>query len=235
MIAARWFSRRGHERTRNSDAAALGQRGETVIAVLVDGAEKGPGGAELAHYWADVAFEALAEAPNSPPELVLAHLKREQAQLRQRFLHDIASYCMIRIDLKTLANQVWHCGDCRVGLQRQAETQWLTTPHILKEQPGIPLPPGGEEQARLSQVLTRSLTARRFREPDYQSLTLQHGEMLLLCTDGYWEEFIDASAAPHQPRDDASLLSLSIGPENLDRADQDSDADNFTHYAPTSD
>lgn len=227
-MRASWFSRRGCERKRNSDAATLGQKGRNVIAVLVDGAEKGPRGAELARHWAEVAFRALAEVADGSSESVSAHLKHEQSRLRTHFLHDVASYCMVRVDLEKLAGQVWHCGDCRVGVQDQTEMRWLTAPHILTEQPGIPLPPGAEERSQLAQVLTRSLTARRFRKPDYQSLMLQQqGQELLLCTDGYWIELVEAGTAPDEPFDDASLLTLSIGAKNLELTELNTDADNF--------
>lgn len=226
-MRASWFSRRGCERTRNSDAAAVGQQGRHVLAVLVDGAEKGPRGADLARHWANVVLQGLAEGSSSSPASMLARLEYEQAQLRHGFLHDIASYCMVKLDLETLAAQIWHCGDCLVGLRQQTETRWLTTPHILTLQPGVLPLRSTEERERHAQVLTRSLTARRFKYPDYQSLTLQQSQTLLLCTDGYWQEHLESGTPPHLLRDDASLLTLPIGCGPLDDIDQDTDADNL--------
>ncbi|MFG6175983.1 PP2C family protein-serine/threonine phosphatase [Halomonas sp. THAF12] len=228
-MQASWFSRQGGERTRNSDAAAVSQQDQHLLAVLVDGAEKGPGGAELARHWADVVLQVLADASARSPAAVHARLKQEQTRLRHGFLHDIASYCMIRLDLKTLATQVWHCGDCRVGLQLKTETRWLTTPHILAQQPGLPPPRSSEEQERHEQQLTRCLNARRFRTPDYQALTLQQGQTLLLSTDGYWKEYLDASTPEHSLRDDASLLTLPVEQASLVDIGQDSDTDNLNH------
>ncbi|EWH02961.1 protein phosphatase 2C domain-containing protein [Halomonas sp. BC04] len=228
-MRASWFSQQGGERARNSDAAAVGQQDHYILAVLVDGAEKGSRGAELARHWADVVLQALIEVPVGSPESLLARLKQEQAQLRHAFLHDIASYCMVSLDVATLTAQVWHCGDCRVGVRHVSETRWLTTPHILALQPGLPLPRSSEDRGRHEQQLTRYLNARRFRAPDYQSLTLQQGEMLLLSTDGYWQEYMEAGTSPHCLRDDASLLVLPVGFENLYQIDQESDADNLYH------
>ncbi len=42
-----WFSRQGDARRRNNDAAAVGFGETHLIAVLVDDAEKGTGGAAL--------------------------------------------------------------------------------------------------------------------------------------------------------------------------------------------
>ncbi|MCH4562332.1 hypothetical protein MKP05_04190 [Halomonas sp. EGI 63088] len=175
-MRARWFSQQGRDRARNSDAAAVGQLDQHLLAVLVDGAEKGPRGAELAGHWAEVVLQALAEASARSPTAVHACLKQEQAQLRHGFLRDIASYCMVSLDLKTLAAQVWHCGDCRVGLRLQTETRWLTTPHILAQQPGLPSSRSSQEQDRQEHQLTRCLNAKRFRAPDYHVFWLQQGQ-----------------------------------------------------------
>lgn len=229
-MRASWFSRQGGERTRNCDAAAVGQRGPYVLSVLVDGAEKGPRGAELARHWADTVLQALAETTDRSPAAVYGHLKREQALLRHDFLRDIASYCIVSLDLETLVAQVWHCGDCRVGLRFQAEMRWLTTPHILAQQPGLPLPCSRDEQERHGQQLTRCLNARRFKAPDYECLTLQQDQMLLLSTDGHWQEYLEAGTPPHCLCDDASLLTLPIAFETLDQIDQDSDDDNLKYF-----
>lgn len=224
-----WWSRRGRERSRNSDAAALGQRGRSVLAVLVDGAEKGPGGAELARYWVKVGFQALAEESLDSSGSILARLEYEQAQLRDCFLHDVASYCLVRINRRTLLGEVWHCGDCRVGIRQQSGTRWLTTPHTMAHQPGLPSCVWAEEEARRARTLTRALTARRFETPEHISFELHGGQKLLLCTDGYWQEQTKIATAPYRPLDDASLLTISPETGTFDNADQDSDTDNFHH------
>lgn len=229
-MQAHWFSRQGRERARNSDAVAVGQHDQHLLAVLVDGAEKGPRGAELARHWADVALQALAEASARSPAAVLARLRQEQAKLRHSFLRDIASYCLVSLDLETLSAQVWHCGDCRVGLRQHTETRWLTTPHILAQQPGLLSPRSREEQDRHEQQLTRCLNAMRFRSPDYHIFSLQQGQALLLSTDGYWQEHLEAGTPRHRQRDDASLLTLPVGSGPLAHIDQASDTDNLRHF-----
>ncbi|TVO61214.1 hypothetical protein FPL09_03440 [Spiribacter vilamensis] len=199
------------------------------MAVLVDGAETGSRGAELARHWADIALQVLAETSARSPAEVYSRLKQEQAQLRHGFLRDIGSYCMVALDLDTLAIQVWHCGDCRVGLRHQTETQWLNTPHILARQPRLLAPRSSEEKDRHEQQLTRCLNARRFRAPEYQVFSLRQGEALLLGTDGYWQEYFEAGTPRHCLRDDASLLTLAVGSGPLDQIDQASDADNLRH------
>lgn len=229
-MQAHWFSRQGRERARNSDAVAVGQHDQHLLAVLVDGAEKGPRGAELARHWADVTLQALAEASARSPAAVHARLKQEQAKLRHNFLRDIASYCLVSLDLETLSAQVWHCGDCRVGLQQQTERRWLTTPHILAQQPGLPPPRSSEEQDRHEQQLTRCLNAKRFSAPEHHVFSLLQGQALLLGTDGYWQEHLEAGTPRHCLRDDASLLILPVGSGPLAHIDQTSDTDNLKHF-----
>ena len=230
-MRACWFSQQGRERGRNSDAAAVGQQGQHLLAVLVDGAEKGPRGAELARHWADTVLQALAEAAALSQATVDSRLRQAHAQLRHDFLRDIASYCMVSLDLETLAVHVWHCGDCRVGLRHPTETRWLTTPHILAHQPGLPSSRSPEEQERREQQLTRSLNARRFCPPEHQAFTLQQGQTLLLSTDGYWQEHLEAGTPRRCLRDDASLLTLPVGSGPLAHVEQASDTDNLRHIS----
>lgn len=222
-----WYSRQGKERTRNSDAAAVGQMGQYLLAVLVDGAEKGPRGAELARHWARVGWQAMAASPAGSPADVQSRLKAHQFGLRHLFLKDIACYCMVCIDLETLWGHVWSCGDCRVGLDHYFDTRWLNTPHTLAHQPGVVPPTSTEERARHHHQLTRCLNARRFRAPDHQTLRFQHGQTLFMCTDGYGQESSDSDSSGQPTYDDASLLTLTIEDSSLDRIEVDSDTDNL--------
>ena len=230
-MQANWFSRQGNERARNSDVAAVGQRGQYVLAVLVDGAEKGPLGAELAQHWADIVFQTLIETATCSTTSLFARLKQEHAQLRPAFLRDIASYCMVSLDLTTLEVQVWHCGDCRVGLRLQAEIQWLTTPHVLAHQPGLPAPNSSREQERHRQQLTRCLNVKRFIPPECSTFTLEQGQALLLSSDGYWQEHLESGTLLHCLRDDASLLVLPTSSRQLGQITQSADTNNLRYYA----
>ncbi|MFS8171235.1 protein phosphatase 2C domain-containing protein [Vreelandella titanicae] len=226
-MQANWFSRQGCERERNSDAAAVIQLEHTILAVLVDGAEKGPNGAELARHWAHVSAQALLQISNGASSEMMRCLKEEQQRLRHTFLHDIASYCMIALDLETLEVQLWHCGDCLVGVQHGEEIRWLTTPHSLAMQPGLsPLGSNDEYLAR-QQRLTRCLNARRFSAPDHYMFTLPPGQTLLIATDGYWQEYLNTGTPLQQLCDDASLLSLPIKEKVHFHINQNSDADNL--------
>ncbi len=112
-----WFGRRGCERSRNSDAAAIAQRGQQCLAIVVDGAEKGPNSVELARYWANAVLERALAKPSPLSEgVVNGLLKREQGRLHHGSLRDIASYCLVSLDTDTLGVRIWHCGNCRVGL-----------------------------------------------------------------------------------------------------------------------
>lgn len=228
-MQASWFSRQGSERANNSDAAAVVQLEHTILAVLVDGAEKGPNGAELARHWASVATQVLRHVPGQSPPDIVKGLQKEQQGLRHTFLHDIASYCMIALDLKTLDLKVWHCGDCLVGVHYEEEIRWLTTPHSLSMQPGLSPPGSNGEHLERQQCLTRCLNAKRFVAPEHRmlNLNLEQGKTLLLATDGYWQEHLDKGTPIERLYDDASLLSLPIEVKYLGRINQLSDTDNL--------
>ena len=56
-------------------------------------------------------------------------------------------------------------------------------------------------------------------------------EALLLGTDGYWQEYLEAGTPRHCLRDDASLLTLAFGSGPLAQIDQASDADNLRYFS----
>lgn len=229
-MQASWFSRQGSERACNSDAASVVQLEHTILAVLVDGAEKGPNGVELARHWANVSAQAFLQIPNGESSEMIRRLKEEQQCLRYRFLYDIASYCMVALDLETLEMQLWHCGDCMVGVRQGEEIRWLTTPHSLAMQPGLSPPGSKGGHLERQQHLTRCLNARRFSAPDHCMMTLQPGQTLLLATDGYWQEHLEAGTPLLALCDDASLLSLPIGRKRQSDIRQHSDTDNLNEH-----
>lgn len=229
-----WFSRQGGERIRNSDAATVIQREHTMLAVLVDGAEKGSNGAELARHWANVSAQALSQTPNDASSEMMRRLREKQKRLRHTFLNEIASYCMVALDLETRKIQLWHCGDCLVGVQHEEKIRWLTAPHSLAMQPGLSPVGSNDEHLARQQRLTRCLNARRFSAPDHCMTTLQPSQTLVLATDGYWQEHLVAGIPLEQLCDDASLLSLPVEAKYPGRIIQNSDADNLnalTHRA----
>lgn len=227
-----WMSRQGQRTRTNNDAAAAGHKDHYLLAMLVDAADKGSNGQGLAQHWAHTIVRA-ALSGNQPPDITsITQLMREQQrELRHHYLHEIASYCCVLIDLQSRQLHILHTGDCLVGTQQaNSRIDWITTPHTLSNQlPYAQMPPA-TVPAEQRHLLTRSLNARCFCSPDSYATVLEPAASLLLCTDGYWYEHLKQGVDLQQLQDDASVLSLTLG-EPTNR--QQTDCDNFSIIAPS--
>lgn len=209
-----WISHQGLRRRSNNDAAAVGRKGDYLLAMLVDAAEQGDGQA-LARHWARAVIgTALAE--ELPPDTVrlIRLMRAEQQQLRHHHLHAIASYCCALIDLQRRQLHLLQVGDCLAGIQRRdCNIDWLTRPHNLKEQLIWQDYPSATQNNR--HLLTRSLNARRFCPPECQTVTFPPDVELMLCSDGYWYEHLQQGVGLEEVEDDASMLRLGLGEPGL--------------------
>jgi protein phosphatase len=86
-------------------------------------------------------------------------------------------------------------GDSRVYLARGAEISQITDDHTLvnyQVKQGV-LTADQARRSKMKHVITRAVGHRDFVEVDIQTIALQHGDKLLLCSDGL-HEYLDASA-----------------------------------------
>ena len=197
-----WRSCQGSERTSNNDAVAIARQGEWLLCHLVDAAARSDQSKIFAGHWASHIIGSLLQHPvNADQQAVLSIFAQEQRVLRQHFLGEIASYCLLRLNMRTRVAQVFHLGDCRVGLHQAEAIEWQTTPHTLDQQV--------QEGSR--HVLTRSLNARSFVAPDIVEFEVPASRALLMATDGYWAESLKEGQTFTQTRDDASCLTLTTG------------------------
>ena len=231
----KWTSRCGNERSQNNDAIALGYKGGFLIAVLVDAAESRvtrrvtsstPGQKKrLAVFWADSCLKRILQLEGSySDEAIINMLSDQQKQLRSLYLHDIASYGILILNLETGDVQWLYTGDCRIGLVTYSgEVQWLNRPHRLNEFPLlIPQGQGGQDinpSARdiSEHTLTQCLNARRFTRPDLvtSKIDIKDPELaaasIVIGTDGYWSEHLQEGVEMSKLVDDASYLTIKCG------------------------
>lgn len=99
----------------------------------------------------------------------------------------------------TMALVLWpiayvaHVGDTRCYLYRAGKLQRLTTDHTLAQRLQELSPGTVEETSRLHHVLWNSLGASDdLPQPEIQKLTLEAGDVLLLCSDGVTKHLSDA-------------------------------------------
>jgi serine/threonine protein phosphatase PrpC len=86
-------------------------------------------------------------------------------------------------------------GDSRVYLARGAEISQITDDHTLvnyQVKQGV-LTADQARRSKMKHVITRAVGHRDFVEVDIRTVPLQHGDKLLLCSDGL-HEYLDASA-----------------------------------------
>ncbi|QEU01940.1 hypothetical protein FOB65_00970 (plasmid) [Pseudomonas oryzihabitans] len=213
-----WLSRQGKERSSNNDAAAIGYKGNHVLALVVDASDKANGQAFSRHWATTIVKTAMEHSRPLDIGLLEQVMWAEQRQLRSTYLHTSASYCCALIDLGTRTIDVRYVGDCMFGTQAaQTPIQWVLTPHTLYHQAaqmGVQ-----DVSAESRHILTRSLNARRYCEPGRTSMGLPDAR-LIICSDGYWNEHLTFGIDLDQLSDDASVLSLDPGaPALIDNSD----------------
>ena len=101
--------------------------------------------------------------------------------------------CALRHDQAIVS----HVGDSRCYLVRNGQARAVTQDHTLvNEQRKIGLISAGEiADSDSRHVLIRSLGPEMFVSPDTTALTLQPGDVLVLCTDGLHDEMSEAEIA----------------------------------------
>lgn len=223
-----WFSQTGSERANNCDAGCYGVTDQTIALAVVDAAESEKA-QEFSRYWAETLVTAASTFGYSKDaSRIFSELANTQSELRNKFLHAIASYALVAIHFPTGEGVLLSAGDCLVGISADnsihlGSVDWLNSPHTadrqVSEMGEAPSPASGIEH-----VLTRCINAKRFAPPDITSFSISEGQRLILATDGCWRELL--REANGQKSDDSSILSLTwtVGGLNVH---QESDTENL--------
>lgn len=221
-----WISRQGRARLSNNDAAAFGRKDQFVLAILVDAAEKGDGQGLARHWSRNVIDAALGEMQQLSLDGLIKVMRAEQQQLRYHHLHAIASYCCVLVDVQQRLLHIAYVGDCLVGIKRHGEfIDWQNRPQNLLDQA---IWPGSCSESQESRhLLTRCLNAKRFSSPDCLTTHLPADARLLLCSDGYWHDYLLSGIDLQSVTDDASVLSMEYGNPAIE---QKTDCDNLWEW-----
>ena len=101
--------------------------------------------------------------------------------------------CALRHDQAIVS----HVGDSRCYLVRNGNAKQITQDHTwVNEQRKLGLISASDiAESDARHVLIRSLGPEMFVSPDTKALTLQPGDMLVLCTDGLHDEMSDTTIA----------------------------------------
>lgn len=197
-----WNSCQGRQRKSNNDALAVGRHGNWLLCMLVDAAARSAHSQAFAQHWARQIVTFLLQQPMGvDSQTVMTLLGQEQRRMRDGFLLELASYCLLCLDSQSGQAHAYHVGDCRVGELQPGGIAWWTDPHTLDQQV-----PGG-----CRHTLIRSLNAKRFLAPDVTTRHLTPAGTLVMATDGYWAECLQEGSPFAQTQDDASYLTLGAG------------------------
>ena len=217
VFAIQWHCQQGTRTADNRDHAGVGIRGDSILAIILDGSTSGPASGlfarEIARRLVDwfVTTTADVTAPTITEQLRLTHVA-----LAGDFRRDSASYVLFYAYTARRAIAL-HAGDCLLGHRDgDGPISWLIQPHTLANAlSAIPHAILAKLDARHG--LTRSFRSKNFVAPDLTLVDLQE-QVLFIGTDGFWAD-LDPDVqsafaegrfpATEAERDDRSLLSIS--------------------------
>jgi len=201
----------GKVRTNNEDSVAAfipasrqQARSHGFLFVVADGV----GGLDLGEVASSTATSVMTnEFAKSPSGTMLISLLPRLIQQANAAVHDCTTSskyrghkmattlvaCALRYDQAIVS----HVGDSRCYLVRNGHARQITQDHTLvNEQRKMGFISSGEIATSDSRhVLIRSLGPEMFVSPDTAALTIQPGDVLVLCTDGLHDEMGEAEIA----------------------------------------
>jgi hypothetical protein len=131
-FAIRWHCQRGTRTADNRDHAGIGIRGESILAIVLDGSTSGAASGLFAR---EIARRVVDWFVTTPVEVTAAtmteQLRMTHAALAGDFKKDSASYVLLYADAARPAI-VLHAGDCLLGRRdTDGSISWFLRPHTL--------------------------------------------------------------------------------------------------------
>lgn len=211
-----WHCQQGTRTADNRDHAGVGVRGNSFLAIVLDGSTRGPTSGQFAQEIAGHMVDwFVTSAGETTAGAMIEQLRVAHAALAKDFVSASASYVLLYAEA-TRPTVVLHAGDCLVGRADNGETTWLLQPHTLANALApVPLDILAKEPAR--HLLTRSLRSKHFIVPDLCCIELSD-RPLLVATDGFWADtdadgqtaFVNGDRlSDGDEQDDRSVLSIS--------------------------
>jgi serine/threonine protein phosphatase PrpC len=189
----------GPVRTENQDAFAatpLGG-GEGVALVLADGMGGLPNGGEAAATAVATAVEALASGDSDPAAVAAAlHAANRAVGALRADLGGQPGTTLIVAAVAGRRAVIGHAGDSRAYLVRGGVATLLTSDHswVGEQVRAGALPEGSERRHPRRNVITMAVMGDDI-EPELVAIELGLGDLLMLCSDGFWEPLADDDIA----------------------------------------
>jgi protein phosphatase len=228
----------GCQRERNEDFCAFWQperagdlERKGQLAIVADGMGGYEGGQEASQIAVETVCDTFANSPGTPQALLVNGMKaaheriREYARQHPRLFGmgtTCTAACVVRAHLYFA-----HIGDSRLYLVHADQISRLTRDHSYVGrliESGLIAATDAEEHPQ-RHILTAALGVGEDPVPDtpLQPVPLEHGDVLVLCTDGLWsvvkDEELRQSIISHAPqeacRDLVDLASRRGAPDNI--------------------
>jgi serine/threonine protein phosphatase PrpC len=202
------------------------------LAVIADGMGGHEGGQEASRIAVETVREVYEQSFRDDPQAALAdsfiaaHTRIQDFAERHPAFYGMGTTCTAFV-LRGRQLYFAHVGDSRLYLVRAARILRLTRDHSYVGrlvESGIVRPEDAEKHPQ-RHILTAALGAGRELAVDgaEQSVVLQEGDDLLLCTDGLWsvisEQELETTVTAHAPLEScAALVKLARdrgGPDNI--------------------
>jgi len=231
----KWYSHSGSITDDNRDFCGVKLNQEYNLYIIVDGTTCSPNSGEFARE----IVKKILKIDTTPltQNSLSQNLKQIHTKLRFKYITDSASFLLV-IQYPNGRLITYHSGDCLVGKHSNgSQIEWLISPHTLanaitsKRTHDLANDP-------LRHQLTRSFRARRFIEPEFNTIQLSPSDQFLLASDGFWAELsteaqadlIQKGTTPTKSLDDISYLSLNIPINN--RIAPENNIDNLIVFKP---
>ena len=192
------FSHVGKVREENQDAIRICSQEEHPVDTQghLYGIADGMGGYSNGGMASDIALTALFEAFYLDPRSTVSQRLRQgvqnaNTQIIQTVMKDHLppmGTTLTAVHLHGHTVHLAHVGDSRVYLVRDRVTWCLTKDHTrVGELVRMKLlPPEKARTHNQRSVLNRCVGLELFVQPDIEAVTVQEGDLLILCTDGLW-------------------------------------------------
>jgi PPM family protein phosphatase len=189
----------GPVRQENQDVFAatplLGDEG--VALLLADGMGGLPGGGEAASAAVAAAVGVLA-AGRAEPETVRAAVAAANSAVAA-LRNEIGGQPGTTLTIAAVRGEhavIGHAGDSRAYLVRAGDAGVLTSDHswVGEQVRSGALPPGSERRHPRRNMITRSVMGDDL-DPETLAIELSSGDVLMLCSDGFWEPLADEDIA----------------------------------------
>lgn len=124
-----WHCQQGTRTADNRDHAGIGIRGDSFLAIVLDGSTRGATSGQFAQQIARRLIDwFVTGAAEATAEIMTEQLRLTHAALAKNFTGDSASYALLYAEASEPA-VLLHAGDCVVGrANANGRTTWLVQP-----------------------------------------------------------------------------------------------------------